>query len=266
MHKGKYHCVYGPVASWRLGRSLGIDLIASDKTCSFDCVYCQLGKTKKHTAERKVFVPTEELLAAVSKLPPVKFDYITFSGMGEPTLAKNLGEAINALRKKIKKPIAVLTNSSLMSDAGVRKELALADMVVAKLDAPSEECLYMVDKPVKGISLKDIVNGLKEFSQKHRSQLALQIMFVPQNKVLANEMSALAKEINPGEIQINTPLRPSGASPITKNELNWIKNVFIREFGRSKVKIFCVYDVKRPNVKPLDLIETAKRRPELRKK
>ena len=108
--------VYGPVSSWRLGRSLGVDPICrTRKTCSFDCVYCSLGPTKVKSIERKVFVPTEQVALSLEKaIKKVDADVITFSGMGEPTLAKNLGELIEIARDVSGLPVAVLTNSSLM--------------------------------------------------------------------------------------------------------------------------------------------------------
>ena len=91
----KFKYIYGPVASWRLGRSLGVDAISQkEKQCSFDCVYCQIGRAKPIARRRKIFVPTEDILDELKRLPRVPLDYITFSGMGEPTLAKNIGELI----------------------------------------------------------------------------------------------------------------------------------------------------------------------------
>jgi len=107
--------IYGPVASWRLGRSLGIDLLnVRRKVCDFDCVYCQLGKTRRFIVEPEEFISLEELNREIESLRPIDADYATFSGMGEPTLARNLGEAIEMARSILDLPIAVLTNSSLM--------------------------------------------------------------------------------------------------------------------------------------------------------
>jgi len=123
MTKKQYKYIYGPVPSWRLGSSLGIDpLSAKDKICSFDCIYCQIGKTTIHTKKRKVFVSAEQLIEELKSLPPVDIDYITFSGRGEPTLAKNLGEMIAEVKKIRKEPVAVLTNASLLYDKEVRED------------------------------------------------------------------------------------------------------------------------------------------------
>ena len=124
--------IYGPVASWRLGRSLGIDLLSvKEKTCSFNCVYCQLGKTTLLLSERREFVSLVELTRELDSVTKIGADYVTFSGTGEPTLASNLGRAIEVVRSIVQLPVAVLTNSSLMSSGDVRCELAKADVVVA---------------------------------------------------------------------------------------------------------------------------------------
>jgi len=107
--------IYGPVPSWRLGRSLGIDLLcAPGKTCSFDCVYCQLGKTTNPTIERGEFVSIGKLTKELEEIKDIAADYVTFSGAGEPTLASNLEQAIEVAKSILPLPVAVLTNSSLM--------------------------------------------------------------------------------------------------------------------------------------------------------
>ena len=158
------HFVYGPVSSWRLGASLGVDLLSrEEKICSFDCLYCQLGQTDVHTTERKVYVPTEALLEEISALPPeLQIDFITFSGRGEPTLAANLGTAIEAVKKVRREPVAILTNASLVDRKEVRAEMARADLVVAKLDACSDELLRLINRPAAGIVFDEILDGLHD--------------------------------------------------------------------------------------------------------
>ncbi|MGB3057677.1 MAG: radical SAM protein, partial [Candidatus Omnitrophota bacterium] len=209
MAKKRYKYIYGPVPSWRLGRSLGVDPISAEvKICSFDCVYCQLGKTKMLTGRRKNFVPVSKIVQEIRSLPTVKIDYITFSGAGEPTLAKNLGEMIKTVKSIRKEPVAVLTNSSLMHRKDVRKDLSHADLVVAKLDASSEKTFKEINRPLKGITLQKVIDGIKKFSAGYAGKLALQIMFIKENEKFAGEIAQLAKKIDADEIQLNTPLRP----------------------------------------------------------
>ena len=226
--------VYGPVPSWRVGRSLGVDLISGEHTCSFNCLYCQLGETKNKTRQRKVFNSTKDIIKDIEQLPEVEFDYITLSGTGEPSLGLNLGEVVRELKKRFDKPVAILTNATLMSDPKVREQLSNCDLVIAKLDAAEEGLLQIINQPV---------------------EVALQIMFVEQNKNQAAGLAKLAKEINPVEVQINTPLRPCDIKPLAKEEIDKIKKLF------SPLQVTSVYDAERPRIKPLDEQQTRKRRP-----
>jgi len=233
--------IYGPVPSWRLGSSLGIDLLSQEeKVCNFDCIYCQLGPAKKHTLERKSYVPVEKVIEELQELPGTNIDYITFSGRGEPTLAANLGEAIKAVKLIRNEPVAVLTNSSLIGLDEVRKELALADLVVAKLDACSSESLREINNPARGIELGSILEGVKKFKKSYQGRLALQIMFMENNKQDINKYIYLANYIKPDEIQINTPLRPCNVKPLAKEEVSGIKDDFVSVCDA--VNVVCVYD------------------------
>jgi len=244
----KFKYIYGPVPSWRLGRSLGIDPISSDKKiCTFDCVYCQLGSASPFSSERKVYVETEKIIDELKKLSDVKIDYITFSGMGEPTLAKNLGELIKAVKRLRKEKVAVLTNASLLDRKDVRDELSAADFVVAKLDAPSQELFGRINKASSGTRFDDIVDGIKKFRKEYKGRLGLQIMFIAENKDKAAEMASLAKEIEPHEIQINTPLRPCAAGALPKGDILKIKKEFLATPG-FRADVVTVYEAKRKKV------------------
>ena len=148
--------VYGPVSSWRLGSSLGIDLICSEKKiCSFDCIYCQLGKQPNKTTHRNNFISIRDMEEEVSQvLQKITPDVITFSGLGEPTLALNMDLAIETIKKIIKIPLAVLTNSTLMYRDDVKKTLSHLDIVVAKLDAPNEKLFQEINQPAENITFE----------------------------------------------------------------------------------------------------------------
>lgn len=238
---GEYKYIYGPVSSWRLGRSLGIDPVSNvQKICTFDCVYCQAGKTNVFSGERKIYVPTADIMEEFASLPPLKVDYITFSGAGEPTLAENLGQLIKEIKKIRSEKIAVLTNSSLMNREDVQKDLMLADFVSAKLDACSEELFAEINQPMQTIRFDAIVKGIKEFKAQYKGTLALQIMFIENNKARAEEIAGLAKEIGPDEIELNTPLRPCDVKPLPVEDLKKIENCFLRNCG-NHIKITNVY-------------------------
>ncbi len=250
--------IYGPVPSWRLGKSLGIDLLSTEeKACSFDCTYCQLGRTINPLTERREFVLIDEVATALEQIRDVAADYATFAGVGEPTLASNLGQAIHLARSILRLPVAVLTNSSLMPREDVRQELNQADVVVAKVDAPTEELFRQINRPYMKYTLEDILQAIKLFRISYRGKLTLQMMFIEANRNCASQMARMARELSPDEVQINTPLRPCGVKALMPEEIATIR----REF--SGLKVITVYESPRPEVTPLSLKETLRRRPKL---
>ncbi|MDH7486147.1 MAG: hypothetical protein QHJ81_07695 [Anaerolineae bacterium] len=152
-------------------------------------------------------------------------------------------------------PIAILTNASLISQEDVRRALALFDVVVAKLDAASEELFRQINRPFVSCTLADIVMGLRRFRQAFGGKLALQMMFVEANRKWAAEMAALARSCAPDEVQLNTPLRPSPVPPLSPKEMEEIEAAF------AGLPVVNVYKAKRPAVTPLDETETGRRRP-----
>lgn len=221
MQKTKY--IFGPVPSRRLGRSLGIDLVPY-KTCSFDCVYCQLGRTTTKTLERKEYFPLDEIIKEVDRKlkESCAFDYITLSGSGEPTLHSRIGELIEAIKKRTDKPLAVITNGSLLWDEDVRTALMSADAVIPSLDAGTQEYFEEVNRPCQGLLLDKVVDGLEVFSRAFRGKMWLEIfllggIFDPRSH--AKEIAKLTRRINSTLIQLNTVARPpceSFAAPVTR--------------------------------------------------
>jgi len=250
--------IYGPVASWRLGRSLGIDLICSkEKFCSFDCTYCQLGPSIHKTTERNTFISIETMRAEVAHaLKTTEVDVITFAGTGEPTLAKNMNQAIETLRQLTNIPLAVLTNSSLLNQKDIRNTISKLDIVVAKLDAPNEELFQQINQPVDTVSFEDTIKGMKKFKGIFTGKLAVQIMFLDDNMHYANEMAQLVKNIRPDEVQINTPLRPCQKQPLTEQQLKHIEIPF-KQMG---LRTISVYTSTKPKTSPLDKMELIQRR------
>jgi len=247
--------IYGPVPSWRLGSSLGVDLLSERfKICTFDCIYCQINEPTNFTLKRKVYVSTEELMEEIKQVPQVHIDYITFSGRGEPTLAKNLGEAISEVKKIRPEPIAVLTNSSLIDRKDVREELSLADLVCFKIDASCVNIFNEINRPERGISFERILEGIKEFKGQYKGKLALQVMFVGANKLEAENIAKIAFQIKPDEVQINTPLRECGVKPLSREDMLRIKEYF------KGLNTVTVYDAPHKKIKPISTKDTLKRR------
>ncbi len=250
--------VYGPVASWRLGRSLGIDLFNSDiKICNYDCIYCQLGKTAGYQTERREFVSLAKLREDLAGVKGVEADYVTFSGMGEPTLASNLGEAISAAREILGLPVAVITNASLIKDEQVRRELALADMVITKLDAADDSTLARMNQPAEGISLAPILQGLQMFRLEYSGKLVIDIMLTDINKSQAFNLNYFAGMMMPHQVQLNTPRRPCSCQALPGKELAELRKTWF--WNRENVLV--VSEAARPEVTPLDEAETELRHP-----
>ena len=237
----KFKYIYGPVPSWRLGSSLGIDLLSQkDKICNFDCIYCQLGRTKEYISKRNIWVPVKELIEELRSLPKIKIDYVTFSGRGEPALAENLGEAIKEVKLIREEKIAVITNGSLVGNEEVRNELSLADLVMVKLDAYSQDSLSRINRPFGEIEFSKILNGIKELRKNYMGKLALQIMFTEENKDKIDEYIYLMNYIKPDEVQVNTPLRRCKVKPLPEREILEIKKRL--SFASRNIFINSVYD------------------------
>ena len=255
MSKKEYKYIYGPVPSWRLGRSLGIDPISNEnKICSFDCIYCQLGKTDFHTRRRRIFVSVADIIGELLSLPPIEVDYITFSGRGEPTLAANIGELISEVKKIRKEPVAIITNSSLLYSKNVRSDLSKADLVIAKLDAPLEQLFESINIPVRGVNLIKTVYYMKKFKEDYTGKFALQIMFMNENYKYAGEMARMAGDINPDEVQLNTPLRICAVKSLSSDKMDEIEGHF------KGLNTVSVYNNIRKKVVPVSRKDTLKRR------
>jgi len=203
-------------------------------------------------------VNLDRLAQELKTLNSVAADYATFSGVGEPSLASNLGEAIELVKSVLKLPVAVLTNSSLMMRDDVRHEVSLADVVVAKIDAPNEGLFHKINRPAIRQTLVEILEAIRVFRKGYRGKLALQMMFVEANRGYAADMAKVAELLSPDEVQINTPLRPCGVSPLSPEEVAAVEH----EFSNFE-NVVTVYKALKPETMPFDLVETLRRRPKL---
>jgi wyosine [tRNA(Phe)-imidazoG37] synthetase (radical SAM superfamily) len=249
--------IYGPVYSWRMGMSLGIDpLSTAVKYCNFGCPYCQLGGAKEYGVERRAFITPEELTAEIKALPAdCAIDYLTFSGNGEPTLAANLGELILAAKAARPNRVAVITNATTAGMKDVQADLCLADLVLLKIDAGDEASFHKVNLPAPGITLAGVVSGIMALRQVYTGKLALQMMFVGHNKAQAGAMARIAARIAPDEVQLNTPLRPSPVKALTEAEMLEVK----APFTALGLKVLSVYEEEKKAYVPFDAEATVKR-------
>lgn len=202
--------IFGPVPSRRLGRSLGVDLVPF-KTCSYDCIYCQLGRTTCRTIQRREWVPMDAVLDELKLKLTCRPDYITLSGSGEPTLHSRLGEIIEHIQAMTAVPVAVLTNGSLLWQKEVREEVALADVVLPSLDAPDSERFEYINRPHSDITFERLVNGLETFRREFKGKYWLEVMLLDGYTSLPPQVRQLAdwtRRIRPDKVQLNTAVRP----------------------------------------------------------
>jgi len=208
-----YRYLFGPVPSRRLGISLGIDLVPH-KTCLFNCVYCECGRTTNLTCERREYVPTNEVIAELDDFLATApdLDYVTFAGSGEPTLHSGIGEIISFIKDRYPHyRVAVLTNSALFTDPGVRAALMRADLVVPSLDAVSEEVFVKINRPSPGITAGQVLEGLLDFAREYTGEVWLEIFIVPGVNDTEKELRLLKDAviaIEPDRVQVNTLDRP----------------------------------------------------------
>ncbi|MFC2165912.1 radical SAM protein [Acidobacteriota bacterium] len=222
--------IYGPVPSRRLGFSLGVDILPP-KTCSLDCIYCQLGPTPKQTTQRKSYYDQEEIIAQIQDVLKSEkhIDYITFSGSGEPTLNKILKKLIRDIKKITNIPVAVLTNATLLTDDRVRRDLLDADLVVPSLDAVTQSHFTQVNRPHASLKIDNIIRGLKAFRRDFSGQMWLEIMLVKginDSPMHIQKLKKIIEQISPNKIQLNTVIRPPAeetAKPLTPAELEKIR-------------------------------------------
>jgi len=204
--------VYGPVPSRRLGNSLGVDIVPLKK-CPFDCIYCQLGRSTLKTIRRESFYPVSEVVEDIKEIleSNVPIDYITFSGSGEPTLNKNLGNMISMLKEMTTIPIAVITNGSLLWKEDVRSELLQADLVVPSLDAGTEAAFQTINRPHQDLHLETIVNGLIQFRKEYTGQIWLEVFLIEGINTSESEAEKIVEKVSlirPDKVQLNTAVRP----------------------------------------------------------
>jgi wyosine [tRNA(Phe)-imidazoG37] synthetase (radical SAM superfamily) len=246
-----YRYLFGPVPSRRLGRSLGVDLTPR-KTCTFDCVFCQLGRTTHKTMTRKEYVPTEGVLAELEAWSKENgnADYITLSGSGEPTLHSGFGEVLRFIRSRSSIPSVLLTNGSLLHLPEVQEAASRAQIVKISLSAWDQASFGWVNRPHPELSFDQVIEGQKAFRARFKGQIWLEVFLVGGMNSLPSDVAkiaALAKEIRPDRIHLNTAIRPPSedfAVPVSRERLESLTSLFypkaevIAEFeAKKKVEV-----------------------------
>ena len=206
--------VYGPVPSRRLGRSLGVDLVPK-KICTYDCIYCQIGRTTRQTIERTEYIPANSILQDVKKALREwgdALDYIACSGSGEPTLNLAIGKVIQGIKELTPTPVVVITNSSLLHHAEVREAILLADVVMPSLDAVTPSVFQTINRPHPSLEITHVIQGLADFRREYEGQIWLEILLCRGVNDGKEEIEALRhaiRTIKPNKVQLNTVVRPA---------------------------------------------------------
>lgn len=223
---------YGPVPSRRLGLSLGVDLVPK-KICTYDCIYCQIGRPTLQTVERKQYVPARSILRDVEQSLQEwgdKIDYIAISGSGEPTLNSAIGEVIQGIKKLTAIPVAVITNSSLMHLKEVRQALLGADCVMPSLDAVAPSVFQTINRPLPSLEIEQIIQGLAAFRGEYKGQIWLEILLCRGVNDAGEEIERMRQAIHiirPDKVQLNTVVRPGVedyAAALSADHMEEIKN------------------------------------------
>jgi wyosine [tRNA(Phe)-imidazoG37] synthetase (radical SAM superfamily) len=206
--------VFGPVPSRRLGQSLGIDTIPL-KTCNWNCVYCQLGRSVPLVNQRRNYFLPEAILAevqlALAAHRPGEIDWITFVGSGEPTLHANIGLLIRQVKTLTDIPIAILTNGALLYRSEVRRDLAAADAVLPTLDAGTPGLYHHMNRPHPACTFDRLVEGLIAFRKMYSGRLWIEVMLVRglnDTEQALRENAVVLRQIEPDAVHINLPTRP----------------------------------------------------------
>jgi len=266
--------IYGPVLSRRFGYSLGIDIIPF-KICTYDCIYCQLGKTTNKTTKRKRYVDID-MKSFLKDLKNViesekTINYITFSGSGEPTLNTDIGTLIDKVKQLTDIPIAVLTNGSLLYRKEVVKSLENADLIKVSFDAPNEICFKKINKPSSVITFKKVLKGLDLLLNDFKGKIWLELMIIKdindsikyteQFKKIIDGMDKIGRGVD--KIHLNTPVRPSGPGDVLIPDSLQLKK--IENILGKKAEIIRDAKLKSQELVNIDLereiIELVKRRP-----
>jgi wyosine [tRNA(Phe)-imidazoG37] synthetase (radical SAM superfamily) len=231
--KKKYRYLFGPVPSRRFGRSLGIDLTPY-KTCSLDCVFCQLGRTTQKTVTRKEYITTEAVLAEIQEWLKTdgEADYITLSGSGEPTLHSRFGEVIEYIRANSAIPAALLTNGTMLYLPEVRDAAANANVVKVSLSAWDQASYGWVNRHHPQLRFDELIEGQKAFRSQFKGELWMEVFLLEgMNSMLddVRKIAQMAEKVHPDRIQLNTAVRPPAetfATAVSQEYLEALTHLF----------------------------------------
>jgi len=235
--------VFGPVPSRRLGRSLGVNVVPL-KYCNFNCIYCQLGRTKYLVNDQSMFYEPEEIIREMEiAVKSRDYDYLTFIGDGEPTLYAGLGKLIRWARENQGKPLAILTNGAKLADETVRNWLSELDVVKVSTDACNERVFRMVNRPHRSITFEGFINGLEKFREEFSGQIWSEVMLVHgvnDTEECAEKVGEVLSRYRPDRVYLMVPTRPPAepwVKPPTSETLIKFANTISKYINKDRIFI-----------------------------
>ena len=247
--------VYGPIPSRRLGRSLGVDPIPL-KTCNWNCVYCQLGRSTPLTNERRDYIPPDAILAEVGEVlarhRAGEIDYISFVGSGEPTLHASIGRLIRAVKVMTAIPVAVITNGALLYQEDVRRDLLPADVVMPTVSAGTADLFRRIHRPHADAGFDRLIEGTIAFRKEYSGQLWVEVMLIRDlndSEATLRELANTLRAIGPDQVHIVLPERPPAEG--------WVEPVDTEALLRAEAILGTVAHVVHPHAPSLDVTDYA---------
>ncbi len=234
MDKDSFKYLFGPVPSRRFGRSLGVDLTPF-KTCSLDCIYCQLGRTTIKTMERKEYVPVKKVIEEMDEWMrhhAGEINFITLAGSGEPTLHSRFGEILEIASEYPKTLVALLSNGTTLHLREVREAASFADVVKITLNAWDEDSFVRMHRPFPGLKFKQVLEGERCLREEFDGDIWMEVVIlegINSNKSDVSRIAELARSINPDRIHLSTCVRPPAedfALPVSHERLSELAGLF----------------------------------------
>ncbi len=262
----KYRYIFGPVASRRFGLSLGIDLSPDSKACNFDCLYCEL-KPAPVTDTIENPPPVDAVIAEVQKALSEfsDVDVITITANGEPTLYPWLGELVERLNAvKGEKKLLILSNASTIDDPTIQDILKRIDIVKLSLDCATPACFKKIDRPLRSLDIKRIIEGMKRFRRIYNGELIVEILVIAGVNDKAGEMEALGRvldEIEPDRVDLGTIDRPPAydVKPVSTEKLKELSHYL----GAHNISVLHKEQLeKRVDFSEEEILATIARRPQ----
>lgn len=262
----RFRHLFGPVPSRRFRRSPGID-VTPHKTCSLDCLFCQLGHTTNHTTQVAEYVPASEIASELEQWLSLgkSADYLTFAGSGEPTLYAGLGALIEFLRHRSPIPIAVLSNGTLLFEPSVRAAITGADVVKVSCSAWDEPSFRRLNRPSGGITFEKLVQGITQFRDEFRGQLWLEVMIIEgvnSNPDAIGKLAAQARAFRAERIHLNTCVRPPADPGLCACSNGFLQSL-LPQFGPTAEVIadYSVNLISTQSIEEQTIVDLLKRRP-----